>query len=323
MKKLVHHSHTLHSSMQFWVQPIQDLLDDMIVAANPRVHIARLKRFLYDFELGSDCMKTAFFHAALINADFDRDYYYEPTTSVRLTEKVLWWLLQHALVENMECYFNNHANQRSSESNTTLLFECLGKLETCLEPGLALAVAKSLSVGLAGLCLRKLPWQAMSSVALVQVVVNLYSDSAQRAAVVPLLKANLPLGFACVAQAQKINLTCRKITDKLRVVLDFAIGDAFIMATVISTGAWQVPALWALSDGRSLLHILEPVLSCDPCDLTPQVAASPIAAALQRWTAPRRAWMAAVTRITSRDSAAAVATAAPAAAPACKMQRSL
>jgi len=311
--------------MQFWVQPIQDLLDDMIVAANPRVHIARLKRFLYDFELGRNCMKTDFFHAALINAGVDTDYY-QYTKSVRLTEKVLWWLLQHALVEHMKCYFDNRANSdNTSKSNTTLLFECLGKLETCLEPGLALAVAKSLCVCTAGLCLQKLPWQAMSSVALVQVVVNFYSHPAHRE-VAPLLQANLPLGFACVAQAQKINLTCREITDKLRAVLDFAIGDAFIMATVISTGAWQVPALWALSDGRSLLHILEPVLSCDPCDFSPQVAASPIAAALQRWTAPRRAWMAAVTRITSRDSAAAAATAAtaaPAAAPACKMQRSL
>ncbi len=333
----------------FWVRPVENLLDDMFVASNPMVCIERLMGFMRGFGLlpqhdhdhehavmtaatlrARDHLKLSrhkeLFTIALLSDSCDCCRDEEKSDRIRISEECTRWLIRHARLFNplvMEHYFMTSAE--NALENARVLVTCLTKFHGPWQERTVDWFAYNTGWTVLFQALQSLPWQSLSTpcAQVMMTSISWMDLDVIEDSVVKLLETNLPLGFACVAQAQKINWTCREITDKLRAALDFAIGDAFIMATVISTGAWQVPELWPLSDGRSLLHILEPVLICDPCDFSPQVAASPIAAALQRWSAPRRAWMAAVTRITSRDSAAASATAAPAAAPACKMQRSL
>jgi len=305
----------------FWVRPVENLLDDMFVAPNPMVCIERLMEFMRGFGLlphheydhdhavmtaatlrARDHLKLSrhkeLFTIALLSDSCGccRD----EEKSDRISEECTCWLIRHArlfndgIIQVMEHYF------KTSVENARVLVTCLTKFHGPWQQITVDLIAYNAGLTVLFEALQSLPWQSMSTLcALVMMTSISFMDLDEiEELVVKLLETNLPLGFVCVAMCHAAGMKeiSTSLVRMLCAALDFAIADPYMIDAVISTGAWQVPSLWTLSDGRSLLQILEPVLICDPCDLTPEVAASPIAAALQRWSVHRRAWISAVIR---------------------------
>lgn len=313
--------------LPFWVRPVEKLLDSIIDGSRPGSCIGQLIDFMKGFGMlpseetsHAALMATAFqarenlkllqhkelFTIAVVSQSSTRFMFDDKKVwADRICLQTTCWLIWHArffkdhFSEILRHYFDASYNDFGTE-NVQVLVACLTSLRGPLERETVDDIAFHISFKDFFEALHRLPWQSMSF-SLAQVMATAISamDEEVKRLATNLLETNLFVGFMCIILCSRVSMTCAPLMNMLWAALDFAIEDPYMIDAVITTGAWQLSVFWPLSHGRYLLQILNPVLICDPCDFSPEVAASSIAADLQRWSPDRRAWISAVIRRSS------------------------